>query len=72
VLLATRVWRIVSPCRGRYTGIYKATDKGLDAQVCHVWKLTNGKIKSFQQYIDTAQLQEVTGTRLGAGALGVA
>jgi hypothetical protein len=28
-----------------------------DAQVCHAWKLSNGKIKSFQQYIDTAQLR---------------
>jgi ketosteroid isomerase-like protein len=46
---------------GRYTGTYKATGKNLDAQVTHVWRLRDGKIISFQQYVDTAQLQEVMG-----------
>jgi hypothetical protein len=46
---------------GRYTGKYKATGRGLDAQFCHVWKLENGKVKSFQQFTDTAQLQHVMG-----------
>ena len=27
----------------RYTGAYKATGKSIDAQVCHVWKFTNGR-----------------------------
>jgi hypothetical protein len=49
----------------RYTGVYKATGKSLDAQVCHVWKLSNGKITSFQQYLDTAQMQDVMGVRAG-------
>jgi len=53
--------RVVVECR--YTGVYKATGKHLDAQVCHVWKLGNGKITSFQQYIDTAQLRDVMGAR---------
>ncbi len=44
---------------GRYTGTHKVTGKDLDAQVCHVWRLRDGKITSFQQYVDTAQLQEV-------------
>jgi uncharacterized protein len=44
---------------GRYGGVYKATGKSLDAQFCHVWKLSDGKVKSFQQYLDTAQLEEV-------------
>ncbi len=44
---------------GRYTGTYKPTGKSLDAQVCHVWRLRNGKVTSFQQYVDTAQLQSV-------------
>jgi ketosteroid isomerase-like protein len=39
----------------RYTGTYKATGRDLNAQACHVWKLENGKVKSFQQYADTAQ-----------------
>ncbi|MEQ8766710.1 MAG: nuclear transport factor 2 family protein [Planctomycetota bacterium] len=46
---------------GRYTGTHKATGKSLDAQVCHVWKVRGGKVTSFQQYVDTAQLREVMG-----------
>jgi uncharacterized protein len=45
----------------RYTGTYKQTGKSLDAQVCHVWKIRDGKVASFQQYVDTAQLQDVFG-----------
>ncbi len=45
----------------RYTGVHKATGKRLDAQACHVWKLSNGKIKRFQQYVDTAQLLDAMG-----------
>jgi uncharacterized protein len=48
---------------GRYTGKYNATGKALDAQFCHVWKIRNGKISSFQQFVDTAQLHEVMGAR---------
>lgn len=44
---------------GRYTGLYKATGKSLDAQVCHVWTLKGGKVAEFQQYVDTAQCREV-------------
>jgi ketosteroid isomerase-like protein len=42
---------------GRYTGKYKATVTDIDAQFCHVFKFTDGKVTSFQQYTDTAQLQ---------------
>ena len=45
----------------RYTGTYKATGKSLDAQVCHVWTIDDGKVAKFQQYVDTGQLQEVMG-----------
>lgn len=48
---------------GRYTGTYKLTGKVLDAQLCHVWKIRNGKVTSFQQFVDTAQLQNVMGPR---------
>jgi ketosteroid isomerase-like protein len=48
---------------GRYTGTHKRTGKVLDAQVCHVWKIRDGKLTSFQQFVDTAQLQDVTGAR---------
>jgi ketosteroid isomerase-like protein len=43
----------------RYTGTYKPTGNNLDAQVCHMWRLRDGKVTSFQQYVDTAQLQSV-------------
>ncbi|MGH9046743.1 MAG: nuclear transport factor 2 family protein [Acidimicrobiales bacterium] len=47
----------------RYSGTYKATNKALDAQVTHIWRLRDGKVTSFQQYVDTAQLQDVMGAR---------
>jgi len=50
---------VVLECR--YTGVYKPTGRRLDAQACHVWKVSNGKVTSFQQYIDTARLQDVMG-----------
>lgn len=44
---------------GRYSGTYKETGKSLDAQFCHVWKVRDGKVAFFQQYVDTAKLQAV-------------
>jgi ketosteroid isomerase-like protein len=52
---------VVVECR--YTGAHKATGKSIDAQACHVWTLRDGKVTNFQQYVDTAQLQEAMGTR---------
>jgi hypothetical protein len=46
---------------GRYTGTHNETGKSLDAQVCHVWRVRDGKITSFQLFVDTAQLQDVMG-----------
>ena len=48
---------------GRYTGTYKPSGKSLDAQMCHVLRFRDGKLVSFQQYVDTAQLQAVMATR---------
>ena len=48
---------------GRYTAKHNATGKSLDAQVCHVWRVRDGKVASFQQYVDTAQLQDAMGAR---------
>jgi ketosteroid isomerase-like protein len=45
----------------RYHGTYKPTRKVMDLQVCHVWKVSNGKVTSFHQYVDTAGLHEVMG-----------
>lgn len=47
---------------GRYTGTYKPTGRDLDAQMTHVWRLRDGKVTSFQQYVDTAQMREVMGS----------
>ena len=47
----------------RYDGKYKSTGKTLDAQACHIFRLRNGNITAFQQYIDTSQLQDALGAR---------
>ena len=44
---------------GRYHGIYKPTGRRMDLQVCHVWQLRDGIIRSFHQYLNTAELQKV-------------
>ena len=49
----------------RYSGTHKGTGNKLDAQVCHVWTLKDGKITKFQQYVDTAKLQDAMGVRVG-------
>jgi ketosteroid isomerase-like protein len=48
---------------GRYTGTYKPSGRRIDAQVCHVLRFRDGKLLSFQQYVDTAQLQAVMAKR---------
>lgn len=42
----------------RYNGAFKKTGKKMDAQAAHLWKLNNGKVVTFQQYVDTKQLAE--------------
>jgi ketosteroid isomerase-like protein len=54
---------VVAECR--YTGKSKMTGKELDAQVCHIWTLKDGKVTRFQQYVDTAGLQDAMGRRAG-------
>lgn len=44
---------------GRYTGTYKETGESADTQMCHIFKLRDGKVTSFQQYLDTAKMQSV-------------
>ena len=51
---------------GRYTGRHKGTGRNIDLQFCHVWRLSGGRVKGFQQYCDTAQLQDASGTRAAA------
>lgn len=47
---------------GRYGGVHKGTGRRLDAQFCHLWTIRAGKIRVFQQYLDTAQLRRVMDT----------
>jgi ketosteroid isomerase-like protein len=44
---------------GRYSGVYKATGKKLDAQLVHFWTLDDGKVTCFRQYTDTLQAAQV-------------
>jgi ketosteroid isomerase-like protein len=44
---------------GRYSGSFKPTGKRMDTQFCHIWDIKNGKVTRFQQYVDTAKLQDV-------------
>ena len=47
---------------GRYQGTVESTGASLDAQFVHVWQLRDGKVVRFQQYTDTKQWSEVTGS----------
>jgi len=38
---------------GTYTGTYKITGKYFEARVAHVWKLKDGKITNFEQFVDS-------------------
>ena len=38
---------------GTYMGTYKITGKSFEARVAHVWKLKDGKIISFEQFVDS-------------------
>lgn len=43
---------------GTYTGTYKVTGKAFIARVAHVWKLKDGKILSFEQFVDSKMVNE--------------
>jgi len=38
---------------GTYSGTYKATGKYFEARVIHLWKLKDGKIINFEQFVDS-------------------
>ena len=46
---------------GHYVGTCRATGKPIRAQLVHVWRLEDGKAKTFQQYTDTLQVARATG-----------
>ncbi|MEL1253617.1 nuclear transport factor 2 family protein [Flavobacterium sp. DGU38] len=43
---------------GTYAGIYKTTGKSFTARVAHVWKLKDGKIISFEQFVDSQTVND--------------
>ncbi|MED1115675.1 nuclear transport factor 2 family protein [Bacillus paramycoides] len=43
---------------GVYSGVYKETGKSFEADFVHVWKLENGKIVKFKQYVDSYIVRE--------------
>jgi len=46
---------------GRYQGTYKKNGATLDAQVAHLWTLSNGKVIGFQNYTDTKGVAKTIG-----------
>ena len=38
---------------GTYSGTHKASGKSFSARVAHLWLLKDGKIKSFEQFVDS-------------------
>ncbi|KFF12089.1 ketosteroid isomerase [Chryseobacterium soli] len=38
---------------GTYTGTYKVSGNPFEARVAHIWKLKNGKIIKFEQFVDS-------------------
>ncbi len=43
---------------GTYSGTYKKTNKYFEARVAHIWKLNDGKIISFEQFVDSKSVDE--------------
>lgn len=43
---------------GTYSGTYKITGKAFSARVAHIWKLKEGKIVSFEQFVDSQTVNE--------------
>jgi len=43
---------------GTYSGTFKRTKKYFEARVAHLWKLNNGKIISFEQFVDSKSVDE--------------
>jgi ketosteroid isomerase-like protein len=52
----------------RYTGVGKETGEELDLPVVHIWKVRNGKLAGFRQFIDTAKFREVVPMELATTA----
>ena len=46
---------------GRYRGTHKATGRTMNPQLAHVWRIADGKVTGFQQYVDTLAVARATG-----------
>jgi ketosteroid isomerase-like protein len=46
---------------GRYRGTFKATGRGIDAEMAHIWQVENGKAVRFRQLVDTLHVARATG-----------
>jgi ketosteroid isomerase-like protein len=47
---------------GHYTGTYKRTGKSFRCRVCHLWQLSDGRIRKFEQFCDTLLVAEAMRT----------
>ena len=45
---------------GTYSGTYKTTNKFFKARVAHLWHLKDGKIMSFEQFVDSKTVDAST------------
>jgi ketosteroid isomerase-like protein len=43
---------------GTYSGTFKATGRSMRARVAHVWKLRDGQVVSFEQFVDTLRVAD--------------
>ncbi|OOV17721.1 nuclear transport factor 2 family protein [Flavobacterium sp. LM4] len=43
---------------GTYSGTYKITGKVFEARVAHIWKLKDGKIIRFEQFVDSQSVND--------------
>jgi hypothetical protein len=43
---------------GSYTGTYKKTGKSMNVRVTHVWSVSDGKIRRFEQFTDTLRVAD--------------
>ncbi len=50
---------------GRYAGTYKASGRMIDAPVCTIYRVREGRIWHWQQFTDTAQIRHAMMLPLG-------
>lgn len=55
---------------GRYTGRYRRTGLELDAEMCTLYTVRDGRIILWRQFTDTEQFNRVMGLTVPAGAKG--